>query len=66
MGARCTRLGQAVFELVAGSVCCLNGAIAAWRAVAGWMLRLSKKSRGVLAGARRQANGQVRGQLLVS
>lgn len=65
LGARYTRLGSAVFELVAGGVCCLNEAIAAWRVVAGWMLRPSKKSRDVLAGACRQAFGQVLGQLLV-
>ena len=59
MGARYARLGPAVFELAAGGVCCLNKAIAAWRAVAGWMLRLSKKSRGVLAGACRQVDGQL-------
>lgn len=50
LGARCARLGPAVFELVAGGVCCLNGVIATWRAVVGWMLRPSKKSRGVFAG----------------
>ena len=66
LGARCARLEPAVFELAAGGACCLNEAIAAWRAVAGWMLRPSKKSRDVLAGAYRQANGQVLGQLLAS
>ena len=66
MGARCTRLEMAAFELVIDGVCCLDGAVVARRAVAGWMLRPSKKSRDALLGACRQANGQVRGQLLVS
>lgn len=66
MGARCMWQGFAVFAQVAGGVCYLCEATAVV-ACGRWTDALpSKKLRGVLAGAYRQANGQVRGQLLVS